>query len=633
MADSSPSESLDIRTLAQAYKSGKKTPKDILTAISLRADAYRDKAVWIHRASAKELQKRARELETRASRDENLPLYGIPFAVKDMIDVAGMPTTAGCPAFSYTPTKSASVVERLTNAGAICVGKTNQDQFATGLAGDRSPYGACRNVFDPEFISGGSSSGSAVAVAAGLVSFALGTDTAGSGRVPAGCCNIVGLKPAPGLVPTDGVVPACRSLDCVSFFALSVDDASQAFHVALGGEAAYSPPASVDFHALNFAVPRDEDLDFLGDLERADLFYQAVTRLEKMGAKRITVDFRPFRSVAELLYEGPWVAERLAAHGEFIRDHRMDVLPITRDIIETGWHYSAVDLFKAMARVEDLRLECLKVLGQAEALVVPTVATLPRLAQVETDSLVWSRRLGTYTNFANLLRLAGLAVPAGFTGLGLPFGITLLAPAGREDRLNALGATWQRTFKLPLGATGHTLPPFEAPVAKPVAPPQPAVEEVVRVAVSGAHLRGQPLHPVLIRLGARFVREHRTSSAYRLMALMDLDPPRPGLVQDSKGTGPIAVELYDLPVAAFGRLVASVSPPLAIGTVHLEDGESVKGFLCEPRAIKDARDVTSFGGWVAFLEHEARPKPIRKTVPIKVKKKAAKPKPKKGKRK
>jgi allophanate hydrolase len=584
------------------YRVGETSPGQVLANLVKLADAYADPAVWIHRIPAAELLARAREINDQLTGGTNLPLYGLPFAVKDSIDVAGMPTTAGCSAYAYVPEQSAPAVQRLLNAGAICFGKTNLDQFGTGLAGDRSPYGACRNVFHREYISGGSSSGSAVAVAAGLVSFALGTDTAGSGRVPAGCNNIVGLKPTPGALSTTGVVPSCRSLDCVSILALTVEDACKVFQVAK--EKSSNPPASIRQPAwYSFAVPRDEDLEFYGDNDQARLFQVAIGRLEQCGVRRSTVDFRPFREVAALLYEGPWVAERLAAIGDFLRKQPDDVLPVTRGIIEGGARFTAVDVFRALDQLKALRGKCLEVFDQAEVLVVPTMPALPTLADVQADSIGWSRRLGFYTNFVNLLQLAAVAIPAGFTARGLPGGITLIGPGSSEDRLCALGTQWQQRLRLPLGATGQSLPPAEF-LPEPTNGALP--EGYVRLAVAGAHLRRQPLHDALCRTGARFVRACRTAPGYRFVALLDLSPPRPGLVRDDHGTGSIAVEIYDLPVAGFGSLVASVAPPLAIGTICLEDGEAVKGFLCESWAADRARDITEFGGWIAFRDHWER---------------------------
>lgn len=632
MPESSTVSSLDLTRLAHLYQAGDLTPRHVLSSLLQRIAAHRDPAVWIHLVPKEAVLAQAEAVEKRRAQGEALPLYGVPFAVKDMIDVAGLPTTAGCPAFSYIAKRTAPVVSQLVRAGAILVGKTNLDQFAAGLAGDRSPYGACGNVFDAAYISGGSSSGSAVAVAAGLVSFALGTDTAGSGRVPAGCNNIVGLKPTYGLLSSDGVVPACRSLDCVSIFALTAEDALAVCDAASDGapEGALAhasgwypgiltrslseetltdvcPAEENTIEGCTFTTPRDEDLEFFGDENQADLFRQAWDRLQEMGARRIAIDFGPFREVASLLYDGPWLAERVASIGEFLNQHASEMHPVTRAILEGGQRYSAVDLFKGQYRLKALRDTCLKIVNQGDALVVPTLPTIPTLAQVKADSIGWSRRLGYYTNFVNLLGLAAVVLPSGFTAHGLPSSITLLAPGGSDRRLCAWGMAWQRQLNLPLGATGRSAE-RRVPSGEREGPFTYAAQSVVRapdfvrVAVAGAHRRGQPLHQDLLRTGGRFVRTCRTAARYRFVALLDLDPPRPGLLRDDERPGSALVEIYDLPVTGFGALVASVAPPLAIGTIELADGEMVKGFLCESWAAARARDITDSGDWVAFRE-------------------------------
>jgi allophanate hydrolase len=592
--------SLDLQSLAQVYEDRCASPEDIVALVLERIAAYPDPAVWTHVVPRDDLLAQARAVGKRREAGERLPLFGIPFAIKDNIDLAVHPTTAGCPAFTYVPQRSAAVVERLQAAGAIAIGKTNLDQFATGLAGDRSPYGACRNVFDPAYISGGSSSGSAVAVAAGLVSFSVATDTAGSGRVPAACNNIVGLKPTPGLLSNAGVVPACASLDCVSFFSLTVKDAARVLAVARGDESAHYPTERGVL--MRFATPREQDLDFLGDLESEELFRNSVKRLEQGGAHRTSVDLTPFQEVASLLYDGPWVVERLESLEAFLSTHASEMNPVVRAIVEGATKYRAVDVFRGIYRLNELRDICLKVFDDAEVLMVPSAPTLPTIAQVQADSLGWSRNLGKYTNFVNLLGLSALALPGGFTTAGLPAGITLIGPAGGERRLCEIGMAWERQLDLQLGATGFRLPPAGVSNTGPV----PPGDDYIRVAVAGAHLGGQPLHAVLCGWGARFVRLSRTAPKYRFLALLELDPPRAGLLHTPERGGAVALELYDLPVVGFGRLVASVAPPLAIGTIELEDGEHVKGFLCESWAAGTARDITDFGGWRAYQEHLAQ---------------------------
>jgi allophanate hydrolase len=601
MADPATIASLDMHTLGRAYQTGTCTPSKVVAGLAKPLAASADQAIWICLLPPEERLAQARVVEKRKAAGEELPLYGLPFAVKDSIDVAGQPTTGACPSYTFVPARSSPVVERLIEAGAIFLGKTNLDQFGCGLAGDRSAYGDCRNVFNRDYVSGGSSSGSAVAVARGLVSFALGTDTAGSGRVPAGCNNVVGLKPAVGTLSTAGVVPSCPSLDCVSFLALTCEDAMTVFDVARAAAGSGDPRPTGPI-MRSFATPREEDLEFFGDDKQASLFFQAIAGLEKSSAARIEVDFAPFREVALLLYEGPWLAERLAPMKDFLDKNTPDVCPVTRSILEGGARFSAVDYFKAVERLKVLRQKCVGVFAQAEMLVVPTMATIPTADAVRADSLGWSRRLGYYTNFANLLQLAALAVPTGFTPDGLPGGMTLLGLAGSEGRLCEAGMAWQRRSNLPLGATGVALPAtsVSGTLRVPMLNGTRSVPDTVRVAVAGAHLSGQPLHSELLRFGARFVRACCTGPSYRFMAFMDLSPPRPGLLRDEDRAGSIEVEIYDLPMEGFGSLVASVSPPLAIGTVDLADGESVKGFLCESWTAQTAEDITDFGGWVAF---------------------------------
>jgi allophanate hydrolase len=569
-------------------------------AAELSRDDVGHQGIWITLVPEEELNRQLASLEVRRKRGDPLPLSGVPFAVKDNIDVAGLPTTAACPAFSYVPAESAPVVQRILDAGAVLMGKTNLDQFASGLCGDRTPYGIARNAFAEDRIAGGSSSGSAAAVARGLVSFALGTDTAGSGRVPAACNNIVGLKPTLGRLSTRGVVPACRSLDCVSIMALSAADAWRVLNVMNG-----APVPSAASGPKVFAVPVEEDLLFYGDEGQAQAFRQAMADLENLGWQRQEIDFRPFAEVGNLLYDGPWLAERLAGIEEFVAQHADKLHPVTRGILAGGVHYRAVDVFRGTARLAELRTVCLRVFETAAFLIVPGVPTIPTLDQAVGDSVGWSRRFGYYTNFANLLGLAAVTVPTGFTPTGLPVGITVLGPGGSEEALCRFADAWQRQRDLELGKTGTRL---RAPASWSPALAKETAKDTVRVSVAGAHLRGEPLHPALLQFGAQFVRAARTAHGYRFMAFMDLKPPRPGLLRDAAAAGGIAVELYDLPMEGFGRLVASVAPPLSIGTVELDDGSKVKGFLCESAAAAQARDITADGGWIAF--RNARKEPV-----------------------
>jgi len=590
--------SLDFVSLQAAYAGGT-TPAEVAEEICRRIDAHRDNPIWISRVPREELLQRAHALAQDAKAGKILPLYGVPFAVKDNIDAAGLPTTAACPAFSYSPGKSATAVQRLLAAGAMLVGKTNLDQFATGLVGVRSPYGAVRNAFNPAYISGGSSSGSAVAVALGMASFALGTDTAGSGRVPAGFNNLVGLKPSRGLVSTAGVVPACRSLDCVSVFALTCEDAEDVCAAAAAPDAADpfsrpQPPGPQDFPtALRFGVPRPEDLEYFGDAESPALYAQAVARLAGLGATPVEVDLKPFLAAAELLYNGPWIAERTCALGEFMDAQPDSVLPVTRSIIDAGRRFSAADAFRASYRLAQLRRDTESVWSGIDVLLLPTAATIYTIADVERDPIKLNSNLGRYTNFVNLLDLAALAVPSGFRRDGLPFGVTLVAPAGSDQALCGLGSRLQREAGLQLGATPHALPKVRTATA-------PLASQTVRIAVVGAHLAGEPLNHQLTERGARLLRACRTAPRYRLYALPGSSPAKPGLVRAESGTA-IELEVWEMPERHFGSFVAAIPAPLGIGTLELEDGSEAKGFLCETYATAMAEDISAYGGWRNYL--------------------------------
>lgn len=586
--------SLSLRSLKEVYAEGVRV-EDVVSEVLRRVDAYADPAVWIARADAEALLMRARKLDS-LSREERgrLALFGVPFAVKDNIDVAGLPTTAACPAYSYMPKQSAEVVKHLVNAGALVIGKTNLDQFATGLVGTRSPYGAPRSVFNSDYVSGGSSSGSAVAVAAGLVSFSLGTDTAGSGRVPAAFNNIVGLKPSRGLLSTRGVVPACASLDCVSIFALSTEDAGAVFH-----QAAVFDPQDPYSRALmpndpviagasfTFAAPRAADLAFFGDSEAERLFNEAITRLEDLGGHAQRIDFAPFREVAALLYEGPWVAERTAAVGKFVEAHPKDVDPTVGGIILGGRTRTAVEAFEAFHRLQALTRKIAMIMTGVDVLVVPTAPTTYRVDEVMADPVRLNSRLGTYTNFMNLADLSGIAVPAGIGANGLPFGITLAAPAFREARLMELGARVHTALGLAAGG-----PQLQAKAED---------ESFIELAVVGAHMSGLPLNPELTSRGGMFVERTKTAPAYRFYALAGGPPFRPGLVRVETGGASIELEVWRLPRAAFGDFMAGVPSPLCIGTLELVSGRKVKGFLCEASGLQGAEEITRFGGWRPFM--------------------------------
>jgi allophanate hydrolase len=596
------SYSLDLSRLQRAYASGALTPGAVVRDVygTISAAQTQGNPLWIHLQPHEAVAAQAREIEARRAAGETLPLYGVPFAVKDNIDVAGVPTTAACPAFAYVPQATAPAVERLQQAGALLIGKTNLDQFATGLVGTRSPYGACFNPFDRRYIAGGSSSGSALAVAIGCVSFALGTDTAGSGRVPAAFTNTVGLKPTRGLVSTRGVVPACRSLDCVSIFALTCEDALRVFEQARGYDpediyARNAEPAPATSAARpRCGVPRASQLEFFGDEAARAAFGGALRMLEESGAQLVEVDFEPFLDAARLLYEGPWIAERYAALKDFLESHAHDAHPVTREIIMEARKWSAADAFEAHYRLEALRRHCGLEWARMDLLAVPSTGTIYTVEEVMAAPVERNANLGRYTNFVNLLDLAAIAVPAGFRADGLPASVTLIAPALRERELAGFGARLHRAAGVPLGATGHPLPP-------PASPPAAGARDEVLLAVAGAHLSGMPLNGELTARGARLVEATTTAARYRLYALPGTTPPKPALVRVANGpAAAIEVELWTVPAGEFGGFVAAVPPPLGIGTVTLRDGREVKGFVCESYALASARDISEFGGWRAF---------------------------------
>lgn len=591
--------SLDIASLQRAYGEGRLDPVALVDTLCQRMTDDRSHA-WIHRIPHDALLARARALQAQGP--QGLPLYGIPFAIKDNIDLAGVPTTAGCPAFAYTPQHSATVVQKLLDAGAIALGKTNLDQFATGLNGTRSPYGACQNAFDPSFISGGSSSGSAVVVARGWASFALGTDTAGSGRVPAAFNNIVGHKPTRGWLSTHGVVPACRSLDCVSVFALDCDDVQRVLAVAQGHDAQdiYSRPArphGFDFGSAGrwrLGVPRADQLECFGDPHTPTLFSQAIDRARQLGAEVVELNFAPLLEAAGLLYDGPWVAERYHRLREFMAEYSDDMWPVTRDITLAATRFSAVDTFDAIYRLRALRQRCNVLWQQVDAMLTPTAGTIYRIADMQADPVRLNSRLGHYTNFMNLLDYAALALPAGFRPDGLPFGVTFFAPAHQDVPLLHLGRRWQAASALPAGATGQRLP------AHPPSPPA-QVSGQVRVAVCGAHLSGLPLNGQLTSRGARLIGAHASAPKYRFYALAGGPPKRPGMVRVATGGASIDMEIWELPAHEFGSFVAGIPSPLGIGTVELADGSCVQGFVCESWAVAEAEDITAFGSWRRYL--------------------------------
>jgi allophanate hydrolase len=578
---------LGVYNVRAAYRAGSLSVRQVIEEVLKRITAAGDDKVWISRVPDATLRAQADKLDRQG--DKTLPLFGIPFAVKDNIDVAGLATTAGCPGYAYQPKDSAEVVKQLVAAGAIVIGKTNLDQFATGLVGVRSPYGVPRNPFNADYIPGGSSSGSAVAVSSGLVSFALGTDTAGSGRVPAGFNNIVGWKPTPGWVSTEGVVPACKSLDCVSVFALSSVDADLVRQVVIPRS-----PVMAFERDFRFGVPKP--LEFFGDVAYAALYAKAIETLSAMGGTAVEFDYAPFAEAAQLLYAGPWVAERTAAVGDFIEKAGpgAGVWPVTRDIVLGGRKYSAVDAFEGQYKLDALRTRAERIMSELSFLALPTASTIYTVADLDREPVRFNSNLGHYTNFVNFFGLCGLSLPFGFRPDGLPFGITLIGHPHHDHVLLEIGARWQRKVSLPLGKTSNALPPIEAD-------PQ-LTRRRASIAVVGAHMSGLPLNRELTDLGGRLERAAKTAPHYRLYALPGGPPHRPGLVRVGNGGGAIELEIWSLTKGVLGYFVSGIPAPLGIGTIELADGSTVQGFVCESYATASARDITRFGGWRAYLK-------------------------------
>ena len=609
--------SFDINTIHRLYENGELTPSRVVETSHTRI--MKDKGCWISVLPMNHVLGAAGRLddELRRNRESGksfrellskYPLFGIPFGVKDNIDVAGIQTTAACPAFSRTPWITNPVVDQLKKSGAICMGKQNMDQFAAGLVGVRSPYGIPVNPFDPEYCPGGSSSGGGVSVSTQQVTFALGTDTAGSGRVPASFTNVVGLKPTPRVLSTRGVVPACRTLDCVSIFAMTCDDAWKVFNQCN----AFDPldeyarvPQTAPFHTadrpLRFAYPAGEGLQFFGNTTGAKELYMDAIRLlsEKTGATFVPIDFTPFVEVARVLYDGPWVSERLSALVDFYNTRKNDIHPVTRGILDRGTTYSAVDTFVAMRRLEKLRREAYEVWdsNKIDALIVPTSSVTPTIKEVQEVPVGINTVLGLYTNFVNLLDLCAMAVPNGFLPYGMPTGITVIGRAFDDHFVYQVGRLFQSSRNLKLGATDYELPPESQNVTS-----IELLHEYVDLAVCGAHMKGLSLNKQLLEVGGTLLREIKTAPEYNLFDISSGNVKRPGMVRNPSSGSAVDLEVWRIPRVKAGEFLENVKPPLTLGTIKLEDGSTVKGFLCESYATTSVPDITSYGGWRAHIK-------------------------------
>lgn len=580
---------LTIDQLLQAYQSGQLSVGDYL-ATQLELARNDEHNAWLSLISDEQLAAYVRVLEQ--SEPASLPLYGVPFAIKDNIDLIDLPTTAGCREYTYQPQESAFVVQRLIEAGAVPLGKANLDQFATGLVGTRSPWGECHNSFNPDYVSGGSSSGSAVSVAKGQVFFSLGTDTAGSGRVPASFNNLYGMKGSRGALSSSGVVPACKSLDCVTIFARSAEDIEQVFPVAAqyDEQDCYSrtvepqPDSVASFKGLKVGVPTPDHLAFFGNEAYQKAFTHAVEKLEQLGAHVVAFDLKPFLDAASLLYQGPWVAERYAAIQEFFDAQPTACLPVIETIIGGAKSITAADTFKAMYQLQAYKQQCDALMAEVDVVLTPTAGTIYTIEQVNGDPIQKNSDLGYYTNFMNLLDYCAVALPVEITESGLPFGVTLFTTAFNDYRLLSLASAWQQASDLPLGATGQHC------TAK------------MEILVCGAHMSGLPLNHQMTAIGGSLLQRMNTSANYRFYALAGGPPYRPGLVRDDQNGAAIEIEVWQVNQSGVGQLLEQIPHPLGLGSVELEDGRWVKGFICEPCGLAGAEEITSFGSWRHYLQ-------------------------------
>ncbi|WP_026462680.1 allophanate hydrolase [Adhaeribacter aquaticus] len=576
---------LQIQVLQNAYLTGSLIPEQVIDQIFVRAQQFQDYNIWIHLNQKVTVYGQLAEARAKLTAGQKLPLFGIPFAVKDNIDVAGIPTTAACAEFAYTPEKNAPVVEQLLAAGAILIGKTNMDQFATGLVGTRSPYGAVKNAFQPEYISGGSSSGSAVAVALGMAAFSLGTDTAGSGRIPAGFNNLVGLKPTIGEISTEGVVPACKTLDCVSIFANSIEDAELVFSIAKESVKNIEVTKE-ETRSLKVAIPEAKSLYFEEAFDYAVLFDGVKDKAAEVFETK-SIAFEVFQEAAKLLYHGPWVAERMAAIGTFYAEQAEKMNPVVREIISKAANYSAIDTFKAIYKLDALKKEAQNIFAETDFLLVPTAPGIFSIAEVQQNPIELNTKLGYYTNYVNLLGLCALAIPVGFTEAGVPFGVTLIAAGGKDQQL----AIWAKRLQKQLQVES---------VKK---------ADYIDIAVAGLHKRNQPLVPQLTDLNAQYSYTTSTSANYRMYLVDPKGKKKPGVVRVEEGQAglPVEVEIWQIPVGNLGKFLVQIPHPLGLGKVELADGSWVQGFICEQYIAAFSEDITEFFSWENFLASLTQP--------------------------
>ncbi|MGD9386188.1 MAG: allophanate hydrolase [Thioalkalispiraceae bacterium] len=594
---------LTISQILEHYRNKDFTPTELIQSLLQRAHDLKEYNSWIYLMSFDEIQPYLETLNGKSP--DELPLYGVPFAIKDNIDLKGIPTTAACEAFSYTPAESAYVVQLLINAGAIPLGKTNLDQFATGLVGVRSPFGATKNSFNQEYIAGGSSSGSAVVVAQGLVSFALGTDTAGSGRVPAAFNNILGLKSTRGLLSNRGVVPACKSLDCLAFFTTTTHELCTLFELT----AKHDPLDPYSRHEVKtgkhinyrqppftFAVPKTEQLEFFGNEDYLLLFSETILELEKLGGIKKEIDFSAFINAAKLLYQGPWVTERYLACESIIEQQPEVLLDVTRTIIGAGKDNTAADAFRAQYKLQACKQITDKILDDCDFLVTPTAGTIYTLDEVENNPIELNSNLGYYTNYMNLLDYTSIAVPSGFTKQGLPFGVTLVSTAFSDRKLLNYAGRLQHALNLPLGATNNKYPEKEVACA--------AANNLMSIVVCGAHMSELPLNAQLLERDATLVKKCTSAPHYQLVALPGGPPERPGMIRTNKGGVAIEVEVWEMPAEHFGSFLAGIPHPLGLGKVELDNGDWEPGFICEAYIEAESTNISSYGGWRSYIHNK-----------------------------